>query len=65
MRDVDSIIVNLEILPVPKEIKKWKAPDYTMAWITMSVGGSHMGVSVVRNLFRNTLVSCLSTRVLR
>jgi len=38
MRDVDSIIVNPEILPVPKEIKKWKAPDYTMAWITMSVG---------------------------
>ncbi|MFP3203324.1 MAG: cytosine permease [Sulfolobus sp.] len=36
--DLDSIIVNPEILPIPKNIKKWKAPDYTMVWITMAVG---------------------------
>ena len=36
--DIDSIIVNPEILPIPKEVKKWKAKDYTMVWITMAVG---------------------------
>ncbi|MEJ2776222.1 cytosine permease [Sulfolobaceae archaeon RB850M] len=36
--DIDSVIVNPEILPIPKEVKKWKAPDYTVVWLTMSVG---------------------------
>ncbi|BFH74039.1 NCS1 family nucleobase:cation symporter-1 [Sulfurisphaera javensis] len=38
MKSKDDILSNEEILPIPKEIKKWSALDYSMAWVTMTVG---------------------------
>ncbi|WP_162568980.1 cytosine permease [Acidianus sulfidivorans] len=34
----DEILSNEEILPIPNKVKNWSTLDYSMAWITMTVG---------------------------
>ncbi|ARM75392.1 cytosine permease [Acidianus manzaensis] len=38
MKNTDDILSNEEILPLSKNLKNWNALDYTMVWITMTVG---------------------------